>query len=128
MYKETHRIKKELGDIWWVNYPLEENDTETKKRPAIVIREEQHGYEVLVVKVTSELRHLGNDKYKVDFLIEKWSEANLTKESLARVSKFARVNECFFEGYIGRLAEEDLNTLKVNLIFLLEQQKKEKSK
>lgn len=61
-----------FGDIFYIDFPYEDDCYEFKKRPAIFIKKHNSNEAIaLVLKVTSELKHLGKDKYKLDFLITK---------------------------------------------------------
>jgi len=91
------------GDVWLVNFPLEENPTEFLPRPVIVLNVET--LEVLSVKVTkTEPRN--NDEY--DIPIVYWQEANLKFKSTARISKTMYINKSQFKHKIGTLHEDDL--------------------
>jgi len=69
-------------EIWFAEFPFEEDSTIVKKRPVIIISVDP--LEVLSVKVTS---HDVRDYDNYDTPIVYWKEAGLSKESIARVSK-----------------------------------------
>lgn len=113
-----------FGEIWYVKYPYQEDSTQTTKRPAIFIKNTAGGIEALVIKVTKQLKHLGKDKYKVDFILKDWEAANLDKKSLARISNYAVIDKKDFIHKIGELTEEDLETLKINFMKFMINEKK----
>ena len=71
-----------VGEVWEVNFPFEDDETQSKKRPCIIMDVET--LKVLTIKVTT---HGARDKY--DIPIFKWKEVNLLEPSYARVSKVA---------------------------------------
>jgi len=90
------------GDVWLVNFPLEENPAEFLSRPAIVINVEK--LEVLSVKITkTEPR----DEDQYDTPIIYWQEANLKFKSTARISKTIYINKSQFIHPIGTLHNDD---------------------
>jgi mRNA-degrading endonuclease toxin of MazEF toxin-antitoxin module len=95
------------GDVWLVNFPLEENPTEFLSRPAIVINVEV--LEVLSVKITkTEPR----DEDQYDTPIVYWQEANLRFKSTARISKTMYINKSQFIHRIGTLHEDDFTEVQ----------------
>lgn len=116
-----------LGDIYHVrDYPYDERDGRASDRPAIFIREENDKIHVLLIKLTTQLRHLGKDKYTADFLVEGWEEAGLDKESLAQISKMAIIPRENLDKKIGELIQEDLDRLKENFIKFIQAQEADK--
>lgn len=102
------------GDVWFVNFPLEEDPSRYLPRPVVVIDEET--LQVLSVKVTkSEPRE--NDKYDTPILY--WQHAKLRFKSTARVSKTLYLPKSLFKQKIGELHPEDfLSILKMFEKFL----------
>lgn len=70
------------GEVWFVEFPLEEDETRTINRPVIVLDENTLG--VLSVKIT---KHSPRKEDPYDIPILYWQEANLRLASTARVSK-----------------------------------------
>lgn len=70
------------GEVWFVEFPLEEDKTKTINRPVIVLDENTLG--VLSVKIT---KHSPRQEDPYDTPILYWQEANLRLASTARVSK-----------------------------------------
>jgi hypothetical protein len=88
-----------VGEVWSVDFPYEDDPTKSKIRPCIII--DVDNLEVLSLKVT---RHEARDEY--DIPIFKWREANLLEPSFARVSKYLTLpKESFIKKY------GDLNTM-----------------
>lgn len=69
-----------VGEVWAVDFPFEEDNTQSKIRPCIIM--DIDTLEVLSIKVST---HEARDEY--DIPIFKWKEANLLKPSYARVAK-----------------------------------------
>lgn len=70
------------GEVWFVEFPLEEDNSKYFNRPVIVLDEDKLG--VLSVKITKH-KVRSNDPYDTPILY--WQEANLRLASTARVSK-----------------------------------------
>lgn len=91
-----------VGEIWFVNFPLEEDEKLFISRPVIVLNVEP--LQVLSVKVT-KTKPRSNDEY--DIPIVYWNEANLRFKSTARVSKTIYINKNQFHYKIGTLLKDD---------------------
>ena len=96
------------GDVWFVEFPLEEDNTRTINRPVIVLDSNTLG--VLSVKITKHVPRK-SDIYDVPILY--WSEANLRLASTARVSKVILLSSDNFIFKIGELELEDLNRIEI---------------
>ena len=70
----------QVGEVWTVDFPYEDDPTKSKERPCVILNVEK--LEVLSIKVTS---YGQRDEYDVP--IFKWKEANLLEPSYARTSK-----------------------------------------
>lgn len=102
------------GDVWFVNFPLEEDPNRYLPRPVIVVDEET--LQVLSIKVTKSAPR-ENDKY--DIPLRHWQHAKLRFESTARVSKIMYLPKSYFKHKIGELHPDDfLNILKTLEQFL----------
>lgn len=98
-------------EIWFAEFPYEENPAIVKKRPVIIINVER--LEVLSVKVTSQnIRDC--DKY--DTPIVHWQEAGLDRESVARVSKTLYLTPDKFMKKFGVLHSEDQATIAAKYV------------
>ena len=95
------------GDVWFVNFPLEDDSSKFLDRPVVVLDVEK--LEVLSVKVTtSEPRDI--DEY--DTPIVYWQEAKLKFKSTARVAKTIYVPKYMFRRRIGTLHSDDLQQIQ----------------
>ena len=94
------------GEVWFVDFPLEENPSQFLPRPVIVLDEET--LQVLSVKVTSS-EPRKNDNY--DIPIIHWQFAQLRNKSTARVSKTLYLPKSQFRRKIGDLHPEDFSAI-----------------
>ena len=95
------------GDVWFVEFPLEENLSQTINRPVIVLDENTLG--VLSVKITKHMPRV-EDPYDIPILY--WQEANLRLASTARVSKVLLLPQDSFIFKIGDLHPDDLQCIE----------------
>ena len=95
------------GEIWFVEFPLEENLSQTINRPVIVLDENTLG--VLSVKITKHLPRV-EDPYDTPILY--LQEANLRLASTARVSKVFLLPQDSFIFKIGDLHPDDLQRIE----------------
>lgn len=112
-------------EVWYVKFPFEENPNIKKRRPVVVLGKtddkvtvaglEEDAY--LSVKVTS---HIEREEDEYDTIIVKWKEANLKKESVARVSKTMVLPKSQFIDKVGVADEEDFENILVKYIELTE--------
>lgn len=93
-----------VGDVWEVIFPFEDDSTQSKPRPCVVMDVET--LEVLSIKVTT---HDARDEY--DIPIFKWQEAGLIEPSFARVSKFTYINKQDFIRQYGKLHLKDFKNI-----------------
>ena len=91
------------GEVWFVEFPLEEDSSKSLNRPVIVLDENTLG--VLSVKITKQSPRM-EDPYDIPILY--WQDANLRLASTARVSKVTVLNQDSFIFKIGKLHEDDL--------------------
>lgn len=91
------------GEVWFVEFPLEEDNGRTINRPVIVLDENILG--VLSVKIT---KHSPRKEDPYDTPILYWQEANLRLSSTARVSKVTLLSKESFIFKIGDLHNDDL--------------------
>lgn len=92
------------GEVWKVDFPFEDDPTQSKIRPCVILDVDDDTLEVLSIKVTT---HEPRDEYDVP--IFKWSEANLIEPSFARVSKVELLKK---EAFIKKLGELDIIDFK----------------
>lgn len=95
------------GEVWFVEFPLEEDNSQTINRPVIVLDENTLG--VLSVKIT---KHVPRKEDPYDTPIIYWQEANLRLASTARVSKIYLLPPDCFIFKIGTLHAEDLERIE----------------
>lgn len=95
------------GEVWFVEFPLEEDSNQSINRPVVVLDEDRLG--VLSVKITKHsVRE--NDPYDTPILY--WQEANLRLASTARVAKVMILNPDNFIFKIGDLHPDDLKRIE----------------
>lgn len=95
------------GEVWFVEFPLEEDESKTINRPVVVLDENILG--VLSVKIT---KHLPRKEDRYDTPIIYWQEANLRLASTARVSKITLLARDSFIFKIGALHKDDLDRIE----------------
>jgi len=98
------------GDIWLVNFPLEEDPTLFLPRPVIVLNVDLP--EILSTKIT---KHEPRPTDLYDTPIIYWKEANLVYPSTARVSKTVPLKSLDFIRFIGVANLNDL--LKIQEVY-----------
>lgn len=91
------------GEVWFVEFPLEEDTSKILNRPVIVLDENLLG--VLSVKIT---KHKVRKEDPYDMPIIYWQDANLRLASTARVSKVTLLTKDSFIFKIGDLHQDDL--------------------
>jgi mRNA-degrading endonuclease toxin of MazEF toxin-antitoxin module len=70
------------GEIWYANFPLEEDEAQTIRRPSIIVAAVDN--QVVAIKIT---KHDPRKNDPFDVKIEHWIEAGLSVPSTARISK-----------------------------------------
>lgn len=95
------------GEVWFVEFPLEEDETRILNRPVVVLDENTLG--VLSVKIT---KHKARAADPYDTPIIYWEDANLRLASTARVSKVTLLAKDSFIFKIGDLHPDDLDRIE----------------
>ena len=95
------------GEVWFVEFPLEEDPTRILNRPVVVLDENILG--VLSVKITKH-QPRATDPYDIPILY--WEEAGLRLASTARVSKVTILSKDSFIFQIGCLCQEDMERIE----------------
>ena len=95
------------GEVWFVEFPLEEDNSQTINRPVVVLDENTLG--VLSVKIT---KHLPRQEDPYDTPIIYWQEANLRLSSTARVSKVILLDSDSLIFNIGDMHPDDLERIE----------------
>jgi len=103
------------GEVWFVEFPLEEDNSQTINRPVIVLDENTLG--VLSVKIT---KHVPRSEDIYDTPILYWKEANLRLASTARVSKVMNLHPDDFIFKIGDLHPDDLQKIEEMYIHFMD--------
>ena len=101
-----------VGELWLVNYPYNDDPAQSKYRPALIILGEDENGHVKCAKITGSVWRATEE----DFIIIDWLGANLTKKSLAELTRIELIDKQEFSRKIGQLTREDLITLYSKLI------------
>ena len=103
-------------ELWYVNFPYEEDATKFSDRPAIILNTEP--LRILSVKVT---KHEKRSYDKFDTEIVDWGQAGLVCPSVARVSKTIKILKENFRRKIGELSTRDRDAISDAFIrFIME--------
>jgi hypothetical protein len=95
------------GEVWFVEFPIEEKPSEILNRPVVVLDENKLG--VLSVKVTKH-KVRAEDPYDTPILY--WKQAHLRFASTARVSKVINLKPEAFLMKLGDLHPDDLQNIE----------------
>ncbi|MDY6329243.1 MAG: type II toxin-antitoxin system PemK/MazF family toxin [Lachnospiraceae bacterium] len=95
------------GEVWFVEFSLEEDSSRILNRPVVVLDENLLG--VLSVKIT---KHKVRKEDPYDTPIIYWEDANLRLASTARVSKVILLTKDSFIFKIGNLHNDDLKRIE----------------
>jgi hypothetical protein len=101
-------MKLVVGDVWFVNFPLEEDPNQFLPRPVIIL--DVDTLEVLSVKLT---KHDTREEDEYDTPLLYWQNARLRFKSTARVSKTIYLPKNAFRHKIGTLHIDDFNIVSV---------------
>ena len=104
------------GEVWFVGFPLEEDNTQIINRPVVVLDEDTEKLCVLSVKVT---KHKVRSSDPFDTPILYWEQAGLRFSSTARVSKVMNLRPDDFIFKIGILHPDDLKEIEKQYINLM---------
>ena len=94
----------DIGEIWGVDFPFDDDSSQSKIRPCLILDVET--LEVLSLKVTT---HVARDEY--DIPIFKWRDANLPKPSFARTSKAVSLPKKSFLKKYGKIDDMDFGNI-----------------
>ena len=100
-------------EIWDAEVYFEDNPTQAKKRPVLVVGKEQ--YFIIALKITS---HDPREEYFGEHIIVKWKEAGLTKESVVRCTKKVKLKKEAFISLRGKLQGGDIIMVQQLLHFI----------
>lgn len=103
------------GEVWFVEFPVEEIAGKTTNRPVVVL--DEYLLEVLSVKITKH-KPRKDDPYDIPILY--WEEAGLRLALTARISKVTILSDENFIFQIGELNKYDLD--KIDTMYKLYKQ------
>ncbi|WP_368900863.1 type II toxin-antitoxin system PemK/MazF family toxin [Oceanobacillus oncorhynchi] len=114
----------DLGDIFYIEVAYDDDPTQSKRRPAIVISEDGEDLRILITTTSKERNHPfhRHDYYKIP--IHNWRKSGLTEPSWCRgkvlieVSLSELQDVVSSEDFIGKLTEDDFNYIEEELIKL----------
>lgn len=95
------------GEVWFVGFPYEEDNSIVTNRPVIVL--DEHTLGVLSVKVTKH-KVRSDDPYDTPILY--WEHAGLRFASTARISKVMNLCPDDFIFLIGKLHSDDIKKIE----------------
>lgn len=112
-------------EVWLADFPYDDDPQTTKLRPVIVLSQTDEGLTVadineesyLSVKVTG---HEVRDEDDYDTIIVKWREANLNRESVARVSKTINLPKSQFVRKLGEADDTDFTNILTKFLEFIE--------
>ena len=101
-------------EVWFAEFPFEEDETQSKDRPVIVMDVDDDTCKVLSMKVTSR-------KPFSEFEIEifDWNEIPLKHKSTADASSVQAISKDRFRRKIGRLSDADWNNVTDLYVYYL---------
>lgn len=105
------------GEVWFVNFPLEEDPAQFLPRPVVVLNVDSEN--ILAIKIT-KANPRPNDPF--DTPIVNWRYANLDYPSTGRVSKTQIINKRQFKFKIGNLDPNDLVGLQTKYMDYIDSQ------
>lgn len=108
------------GEVWFVVFPFEEDNSKFTNRPVIVLDEDTEKLCVLSVKVTKH-KVRSNDQFDTPILY--WEKAGLRCSSTARVSKVMNLQADDFIFKIGDLHPDDLKEIEKQYIEFMNKNK-----
>ena len=89
-------------EVWFAEFPFEEDDSITKERPVIVLSVDDKACAVLSMKVTSAKPY---SEFEIN--LYDWAEIPLHHESTADASDVRLILKSDFRRKIGRLSDDD---------------------
>ncbi|MCU5595113.1 type II toxin-antitoxin system PemK/MazF family toxin [Bacillus mobilis] len=105
-------LKGKVGEVWYADYPYEEDKSSTKARPAVIVFEVDDDEVVAIKLTTHEARAC--DQFDVE-LVE-WKHAGLKHKSTARVSKFEYLKRSQLLNKKGDLHPDDEDRIAKSLM------------
>jgi mRNA-degrading endonuclease toxin of MazEF toxin-antitoxin module len=95
--------------IWWAEISFAENPDQKKRRPVLVI--DPRNNIVICLRMTSTPR-----KVESDFVIMRWEEAGLYRETVINTQRRIQVKPDDLLDYIGNLHVDDISLLNFKFL------------
>lgn len=119
----TTNSNPKQGEVWLADFPYEESDGRSKKRPVAIVSNVR-GNSVKITELDDEEQYLATkitshdvrEEDYFDTIIIKWKEANLHKESVARVSKTIILPRSSFVRKLGDMDEVDYKNILIKYV------------
>jgi len=105
-------LKGKVGEVWYANYPYEEDKEHTEQRPAVIVFEVDDD-EVIAIKLTT---HAARAYDEFDVELVEWQHAGLKRKSTARVSKFEYLKRSQLINKKGDLHADDEDLIAKSLM------------
>lgn len=104
---------KELNtkDVVIIDFTFEEDESQSKRRPAIVVQKDEKNLRVLVVKVTKT-----PPRNKFDYEILDWVKASLNMPSTASCSQLRNIDVEEVHKKIGTLEDADFEEVVTRVV------------
>lgn len=117
--KENQNIPKPQ-EIWYANYPYEENSSVQGDRPVLVLSSDKDNVLFMSMKITKNLDRYskkisGDNRNNYDIPLWNWREEGLKYPSVARVDKIMTVLSEQFIRKIGDISRSDWRNIEREL-------------
>ena len=89
-------------EVWFAEFPFNEDKTQSKDRPVIVLAVDDESAKILSMKVTSTPPQ---SEYEIELF--DWSKIPLHHKSTADASRVLRIPKRRFRRKIGKLSDDD---------------------
>lgn len=103
-------------EIWWAVVKFEDDPTQSKERPVLVISDRIAF--IISLKIT---HHKPREDYDGEYRVIRWKEAGLTQPSTIRYSKKLKLYESDFVRPLGTLHPLDIRNLRIMLSAIIKQ-------
>lgn len=100
-----------VGDIFWIDYPLRGGHAQSSRRPTIVLQTPAIGSQiptVLTVPLTSPQNAI---RFPATILVKTTQENGLRVDSVALVFQLAAVDKTFLTSKLGKVSDELLEQI-----------------
>ena len=89
-------------EVWFANFPFEDDPTQSKDRPVIVLHVDENSCKVLSMKVTSSPPY---SEFEIE--IFNWEQIPLHHKSTADAASVQYILKSAFRRRIGKLSDDD---------------------